>query len=152
MKHIGFNLTDEWLKSILLAGLTDEYKPFIMGLEASGQELTPDIIICQLLDDGPGTSSDTAFKTQKRFGQKRCYICNSPKHFANKCDQKKDQKGGKDDRKDHRDKGGAERKSKKPQHFFSVELTLKATESSDEWYLDSGASCHMTPIGWTTAW
>lgn len=30
LNGIGFNLTDEWLVSILLAGLTDQYKPFIM--------------------------------------------------------------------------------------------------------------------------
>lgn len=54
---ISFPVNDEWLGAILLSGLTDDYKPFIMGLEANGCGISGDLIISKLLDS-QGSSSD----------------------------------------------------------------------------------------------
>lgn len=35
---------------ILLAGLDNNYKPFIMGIEAAGKNVTSDMIISKLID------------------------------------------------------------------------------------------------------
>lgn len=40
LNSIGFPITEEWVGSFLLAGLTDEYKPFIMGIESSGTTIS----------------------------------------------------------------------------------------------------------------
>lgn len=45
LTEIGFAMTDEWLGAILLAGLTDNYKPFIMGIEAADSSITADAIV-----------------------------------------------------------------------------------------------------------
>ena len=92
LKNIGFDLTDEWLASILLAGLTEEYKPLIMGLEASSKNLSSDDVVGKLIDNAiNSTSSSSAFVGKKKMTNKvkKCYRCGSPKHLANKCNEKK---------------------------------------------------------------
>lgn len=62
LQGIGFAVNDEWLGAILLSGLTDEFKPFIMGLEANGVGISGDLIISKLLDSySAGSDKNTAF-------------------------------------------------------------------------------------------
>lgn len=64
---INFKIPDEWIGGIMLAGLSEEFKPFIMGIGSSGMELTGDGIKMKLLDGSYGTSAtETAF-----FGAKK---------------------------------------------------------------------------------
>lgn len=46
----GFIITDEWIGSLLLAGLSDRYSPMIMAIEHSGISITADVIKSKLLD------------------------------------------------------------------------------------------------------
>lgn len=146
LNAIGFDLSDEWLVSILLAGLPDEFSPLIMGLEAAGHELTSDYIVSKLLDsDGTGDGDGEvggAFAAKNKWShkKKRCFNCNSDKHLANKCDKPKKEK--KDAKNEHKSLKTEQKSSKSSAAFFSV-AALQATHI-DEWYLDSGASCHMT--------
>lgn len=48
---IGFDIDDEWIGAILLAGLTDNYQPLILGIESSGTNISGDMIISKLLDN-----------------------------------------------------------------------------------------------------
>lgn len=41
LNGIGFEIGDEWLAAILLAGLTEEFNPFIMSIEGSGVRYLP---------------------------------------------------------------------------------------------------------------
>lgn len=61
LNGIGFPVDDEWLSSILLAGLTDEYKPLILGLESSGIPIRADTVKSKLIDVAMSTSKDSAF-------------------------------------------------------------------------------------------
>lgn len=65
---IGFAMSDEWTGAILLAGLTDNFKPFIMGIEASEKQIATETIIAKLLD---GQLNDNikgeAFVAKKKF-------------------------------------------------------------------------------------
>lgn len=54
---IGFDIDDEWLGAIVLAGSTDQYKPLIMSLEESGVKLNADSIKQKLLDTTEGQST-----------------------------------------------------------------------------------------------
>lgn len=58
---VGFDITDEWMGAILLAGLTDKFQPFIMGIEASEAKITSDTIVSKLLDAESGDKSGEAF-------------------------------------------------------------------------------------------
>ncbi|GBP23617.1 Retrovirus-related Pol polyprotein from transposon TNT 1-94 [Eumeta japonica] len=46
----GFNISDEWIGSLLLAGLTEKLSPMIMAIEHSGMSITTDAIKSKLLD------------------------------------------------------------------------------------------------------
>lgn len=97
---IGFDLRDEWIATIMLAGLTDDYKPLIMSLEANSNIPTSDEIKLKLLDTQSGeTSGSKAFfgnrkQPDKKKGKRKrkCYICKSDQHLANACDKKTDTK------------------------------------------------------------
>jgi len=51
LTNIGFEVSDEWIGTLLLAGLPDFYKSMIMGLESSGIRITGDTIKTKLLQD-----------------------------------------------------------------------------------------------------
>lgn len=131
LNGIGFEINDDWQTAIILAGLTEVYKPFIMGIEASGVKITSEIIIAKLLDTEMNSTSikPEAF-VAKRFEQKnkfryktKCTTCG--KRHAGQCRYKGNQVNG----------GSAN-------NAFTA---LIATSNSDDWYIDSGASAHMTP-------
>lgn len=56
---IGFEVSDEWVGTFLLAGLPDNYEPMIMGIESSGIRITGDAIKTKLLQDVKTTKSNT---------------------------------------------------------------------------------------------
>ncbi|XP_075150565.1 uncharacterized protein LOC142224666 [Haematobia irritans] len=51
LNGIGFTISEEWVGSLLLAGLPDEYRPMFMGLENSGISITGDSIKVKLLQE-----------------------------------------------------------------------------------------------------
>lgn len=139
LQSIGFQLSDEWLSAIMLAGLTDKFQPMIMTLESNPNTITADEIKYKLLDAQAeaGGKGESAFygknknkKYKKKFTEKKakkCYICKSPSHLANMCDEKKN--------------GSAKLASSSAFGAFTAGADVK----KDEWCIDSGASSHMTP-------
>lgn len=149
LTKIGFALTDEWLAAIILAGLTDEYRPFIMGIEASNQQLKSDAIISKLLDAPSkiGSNAEALFsksKPREMNKQKiRCFHCKKKGHTVDECRKKKSDETNK----------SSNNSSQKAKAAFIVQCgTVKNAYAApciepreDEWYVDSGASSHMTP-------
>ena len=94
LSGIGFDIDDEWLGAIMLAGLTDEYKPLIMSLEGSGIKLTADAIKQKLLDTAETEESSGEVylvrkKANSNFKSKgfRCYTCGERNHKSAECKQ-----------------------------------------------------------------
>ncbi|XP_073811779.1 uncharacterized protein [Musca autumnalis] len=128
LKEVDMPVSDEWVGTLLLAGLPEEYAPMIMGIESSGVKITGDSIKTKLLQDVKkrNESSDAAFlAAKKKFYKKRmrCFNCNRIGHIAADCQKKK-----------HVDK--------KESGFCTV-FVAKATNDRD-WFIDSGASLHMS--------
>lgn len=98
LNGIGFEISDVWLGSILLAGLTEQYRPMIMSFEASNNLVTADEIMSKLIDQqtvqGEAFFSKKKEMKKKNKGNKKkkrkCFICQSEQHLANKCPSKKD--------------------------------------------------------------
>lgn len=62
LNGIGLVMEDQWIAAILLAGLTDNYRPLIMALEATTTDLKSDLIIAKLLDAQSGKNEgETSF-------------------------------------------------------------------------------------------
>lgn len=140
LANIGCALNEEWIGAFLLAGLPERYNTMVMGIESSGITITGDSIKQKLLQDiGEISSGESAFFSGKKWNKKthgkkstgfRCYNCNESGHKANVCP--------KDDK---RDKSGQNQNKKSG--AFSV-VFVSGNFGKDEWYLDSGASQHMT--------
>lgn len=67
LSSVEFEIQDDWLSAILLAGLTDEYKPLIMLFEAA-KTINSDEIKMKLLNTEVGSnSSNNAFQRKKKL-------------------------------------------------------------------------------------
>ncbi|GBP81290.1 Retrovirus-related Pol polyprotein from transposon TNT 1-94 [Eumeta japonica] len=158
----GFPVNDEWIGCLLLAGLPDKYFPMIMAIEHSGIAITADVIKTKLIDlsddsseagnafsaegstivniamlakkndssrinnaAGGGTSSSNKKKTDKQ--RIKCYKCKEFGHYKSQCTKEQNQQY-----------------VIKATNAFSA-VFLSGNYYKNDFYLDSGASVHMTP-------
>lgn len=56
----GFDISDEWIGSIMLAGLSEKYMPMIMAIEHSGMCISTDAIKSKLIDMEPENTDNTS--------------------------------------------------------------------------------------------
>ena len=147
---IGFKIPDEWVGTLLLAGLPEEYKPMIMGIENSGTAITADSIKTKLLQDiqnsSAGSSSHNAaallpHRTIDR-DKVRCYACNKFGHYASNCNSKnkKFNKGIERKKTSDWNKGKSTSKYKAESSFFVFAASNQ--QYTGVWSVDSCASCH----------
>lgn len=130
VKAAGFTIAEDIAGSILLCGLSDDYKSLIMSMEVK-DSLTLDYVKNVLLqnidfDNNSENAMSANNKNKKKFGRKKnpkCYDCGGP-HFRNKCTKNKN----------YAEKGDLV--------LYSA-LTTRS-HADDEWYVDSGATKHMT--------
>lgn len=146
LNNTGFLIDDKWIGSLLLAGLPDKFSPMIMAIEHSGIEITADAIKSKLIDMDDGSEANQSHqgaliskgwqhKKYKKFTKDsgtsemsnsksnvKCYKCKKYGHYKNQCE--------------------SILKNKQCNAFNAVFLSGKY--SSSDWYIDSGASMHMT--------
>ncbi|KAG5897613.1 hypothetical protein JTB14_028881 [Gonioctena quinquepunctata] len=154
LKGTGFQIDDSWIGSLLLAGLPEKYAPMIMAIEHSGIQLTVDSIRTKLLDMEPAGNTGNAFVSATRHQGKRhsgntagssnvlgsfesgdvkeanlknvkCFRCEQMGHYKNRCPITNKNTGN------------------KSSNAFSA-VFLSTQFSKDDWYVDSGASRHLT--------
>lgn len=68
LTNIGFKVGDEWVASLLLKGLPEEYKPMIMAIDSSSAPFTADRIKMKILQDvklDKGASKNSALVSSK---------------------------------------------------------------------------------------
>lgn len=143
LRNIGFSVDDEWLGTLMLAGLPEVYRPMIMALESSGVQISADLIKTKLLQE-VNMSDSTAFYTNsgnKNFKNKnfqqtkqkgpRCYNCNKFGHLSKYCWFKKNKNNDNSDNEDGN-------------NGFIAAFSAMMKNDSANWYIDSGASMHMT--------
>lgn len=163
LQGIGFDITDEWLGAFLLTGLTDNFQPLIVALEATTSELKSDLIISKLLDAQVASKSDATgyfskksrrpSKSGKNESNRKCKNCGRNNHATKDCrDNKKCYNCGKPNHlsKDCREpksdtKNGSNGQGSNANAAFSA-MSFKAasTKSLKDCFIDSGGSEHMT--------
>lgn len=151
----GFKISDEWIGCLLLAGLPEKYMPMIMAIEHSGISITTDAIRTKLLDmvETNGNDRDaSAFasshkwqhnKNRNKFmasgkdisssakSHVKCYKCNQTGHYRNQCPN------------NYNNQPNEKKNTRKQTNAFSA-VFLNGHFSKQDWYIDSGASVHLT--------
>lgn len=157
----GFDINDEWVGSLLLAGLTEKYSPMIMAIEHSGIAITADAIKTKLMDleedsgdTGDASGAFASFRKQKsgntvitkdnRYPHTsnsnmskskpkviKCYNCKQTGHYRNQCPSF------------NKDSSNNKSHERKQTNAFSA-VFLNGNFSKNDWYIDSGASAHLT--------
>lgn len=161
LNSIGFQVSDDWISGILLAGLTQEYKPFIMGMQAAGNELIPSAIVAQLEDFEVKENRGEAFlSTSRRKNSQiknmniKCHFCNKKGHIKKNCFSFKKQRETKKSTDNAYYAFSAYTLKKQETNSINVEVKnenkaiiglMAVNERKNSWFLDSGASSHMTP-------
>ncbi|KPJ11482.1 Retrovirus-related Pol polyprotein from transposon TNT 1-94 [Papilio machaon] len=141
LRDINAPLDDDFLSVVILSGLPPDYDPLIMALENSNIKLCSEIVKGKLLQenlrrDFEKCEENALFtnrvKNEKRnFSKVRCFICKKPNHYAKNCPTKINKK---------------ERRCDKYEKAWNGTLltALSVDINSNAWYIDSGATCHMT--------
>lgn len=135
---IGFEINDDWSVAITLAGLTPKFESMIMNIETSEKTIKFDALVSKLLDYQEESTSGEALYTKNRYNNNANQNKNSNKN-ANKKPKCKHCK------KRH---FGECRQKEKAEHTAKgafIAFRSETSSSDDGWYLDSGASAHMTP-------
>lgn len=156
----GFSVNDEWIGCLMLAGLPEKYFPMLMAIEHSGIAITGDVVKTKLIDLAANDSSELGsaflsrgqhcYRNNFKVGNSnkndssnqhggglsmsgsagrtkkiiKCYRCKQIGHFKSQCKQ------------------SAQQEVKKTNAFSAV--FLNGNFSKKDFYLDSGASVHMT--------
>lgn len=180
VKNAGFDISDEIAGCILLCGLSEEYNPLVMSMEAK-EEITLDKVKNLLLQSIEMNDSNESAMSVKKFNKNikssknkkaiKCYDCGGP-HYKNKCPKLKGEKSEKSDivlytsfvtldDSDCERNGSddvcdivSQEKSLVDSDCFGEEcndvlysaLAVKNQAMEDEWYIDSGATKHMTYV------
>lgn len=143
LKGVGRDVSDEYMAFKLLANLPEEFDSLVIAIENSGKDLVLDNVIMSLLqeetrrNEEPTKSESALVSKQKKVfydhskkNSKNCYICGKPGHFSKFCRYRK-------------------QKDEKEKKFFEkrayVSFKTNGGVADQNWYLDSGASCHMSP-------
>lgn len=147
LENVGLAVGEEWIIAFLLVGLGEQYKTFIMSLGAN-TKLTSDELKLKLIemDEKEGgealhtkgasytNNKKKNFKKNKGKKQRSCYACKSTKHMIRDCPEKKKEK------EDEKTASG-----KANNAFFAGHALVAKSTKSNSWYIDSGATSHMTP-------
>lgn len=156
LKGTGFEIDDEWIGSLLLAGLPEKFSPMIMAIEHSGMKISCDLIKTKLLDMSSEFETNTktdsgAFAAQNRYSRKNSFGTHS---FGNGgSGARKKQTKMAEQAQPSEQKTIRCYKCKKIGHyknqctekmnaFSAIFLTNNKFNKSD-WYIDSGASVHL---------
>lgn len=152
LRDIHAEVSDDWLAAFLLAGLTDQFTPFIMALEGSGKNITADAVKTKLLQEvKPSTNVPQAFYSSKKqrksqstkyrastpsagMSNIRCYNCNQYGHMSKTCPKKKQAPTSFQD--DHC------LQPSQPKGLIAAFSTFY--DDSNDWFFDSASSFHMT--------
>lgn len=151
---LGEEMKDHWFVALMLSSLPASYDGLIMALESRPDaDLTVDFVKGKLLDEGRRrveiSGEEKAFATasagekQKYFSEKQkvkknkdkvCHYCKKEGHFRRDC------------RKLAQDRQDKERANVAAESDSELEMCLAAGNFGGRavWYLDSGATSHMT--------
>lgn len=105
LNGIGLNIDDEWIGSILLAGLPEEYEPMVMSLGSSGIKVSTKLVKKKIFQEvkfenckiSKNSSVAMIVKKKRKFSSsqnqsvrrlKKCFKCKETGHEVRNCPKK----------------------------------------------------------------
>lgn len=142
LRDINAPLDDDFLSVLMLSGLPPDYDPLIMALENSNIKLCSETVKSKLLqenlrrdfdkcEEGAMFTNRSTKSVNKHSTKVKCFICKKPNHYAKNCPTKINK---------------SDKRSEKCEKAWNGTLltALAVDINSNAWYVDSGATCHMT--------
>ncbi len=130
----GLVIPDELVAAFMMAGLTEDYRPMIMGIESTNVKFTSVDIKSKLLQEVLVSSKDIeesamiarTYQKPMTKGKFKCYECGKEGHMARNC-----WKRNSDEKKNE-------------ENVNLICLSAIQLSNNEEWIIDSGASRPMT--------
>lgn len=140
--EISQPLEDEFIGVLMLGGLTPEYDAMVLAIENSNTVITSDLIKGKLLDQDIKTNDNgqAFFGGRSKSKTSKCNLSGKKGPWANTCRQNK-----KNQTPNTSSSSAKPYNNKDNKNTLSFYTALKTSTSSDDWFIDSGASTkHMT--------
>lgn len=133
LDELGFKIPDDFLAMFLLAGLTPNFEPMIIAMESTATKLKSEDVKTKLLQERNSAVDGNAFWSRNNFKKQTksnltCYSCKKSGHKSAQCPEKDD--------------SNKQQKSNAAASFSAA--FLSGSFNKDDWYVDSGATQHMT--------
>ncbi|KRZ38404.1 Retrovirus-related Pol polyprotein from transposon TNT 1-94 [Trichinella pseudospiralis] len=152
LESIGKLLDNETVGGIILGGLPIEFQPLILGIQGSNQKITVEFVKGLLLqnnvqqlvlplpkDENCAFVSQSAKEKVKERCNRRCFKCKQTGHILAKCPfVVNDRRLSKNQKKSDKHLAAS------TNFAASCLLIQKATDVDKDWFLDSGATTHLT--------
>ncbi|KRX69546.1 Retrovirus-related Pol polyprotein from transposon TNT 1-94 [Trichinella sp. T6] len=152
LESIGIPLDNETVGGIILGGLPIEFQPLILGIQGSNQKITVEFVKGLLLqnnvqqlvsllpkDENCDFVSQSAKEKVKERCNRRCFKCKQTGHILAKCPfVVNDRRLPKNQKKSDKHLAAS------TNFAASCLLIQKATDGDKDWFLDSGATTHLT--------
>ncbi|KRX55804.1 Retrovirus-related Pol polyprotein from transposon TNT 1-94 [Trichinella sp. T9] len=152
LESIGKPLDNETVGDIILGGLPIEFQPLILGIQGSYQKITVEFVKGLLLqnnaqqlvsplpkDENCAFVSQSAKEKVKERCNRRCLKCKQTGHILAKCPfVLNDRRPSKNQKKSDKHLAAS------TNFAASCLLIQKATDGDKDWFLDSGATTHLT--------
>lgn len=163
MGNVGIRMDEDLKACFVLANLPDSFDSTVSSIHGRMEVLSMMFVKTKLMEEYDRrknkieTESEKAMVVRSAAKDKRytgpsrlCYACSSPDHLMRDCDLLKKVRA-----EDERSKSGGKQNRalsatvEEESGSFSGEICLAAIqeETTEDWYLDSGASVHMTGRG-----
>jgi len=140
LNNANLKVSSEWAGCFLLAGLPEEYNPMIMAMESSGIKISSDAVKAKLLQDIKNSKSSESTENalvshgNKNKNKKNRFQGNNSNYGSDRRNQNSNSNNG---------HSKFNKKNSDKSNAFCTVLSTRQVKS-EAWYLDSGASQHMT--------
>lgn len=155
-ENVGMPMPEDMRAAFILASLPQSYDSIVASIQGRGEMFTMAFVKSKLLEENERRAEKgerdsqtamavkTSFKHPNEENRRLCYACDSPDHIMRNCDVLKKVRSEASKTAGRRKMEAAKTVINKDEPCGSVCFAALQEEANDCWYLDSGASCHMT--------